>query len=144
MLQAIQILPQAHNVTAALSLYYKEIGFENPQEIVAQPQPAPPDPKMLDIQLKGQVAEMQNKIDQMDLALKAEKLNTEKMKVAIKAQELNVKQSQANAERMQMIGDAKKNMAEASIKHKMANIAEKKVAVEEKKVEVMKQQGNSE
>ncbi len=144
MMQAMQTIPGAHNLPAALMLYYKEIGFENPEQIVAQPSPPPPDPKMMEVQLKGQVAEMQNKIDQMDIALKAEKLNTEKMKVAIKAQELSIKKSQSEAAKMKMIGDAKKDLAEASIKHKMANVAAKKVEVEEKKVEVMKQKGNSE
>lgn len=46
LLQTIQVAPNAANVPEILKTYYKEIGFDNPERYVVQPQPpAPPPPE---------------------------------------------------------------------------------------------------
>lgn len=106
MLQTITNLPQAHNIPVALSEVYRQLGFENAEQYVAQPQPAPPDPKMMELQLKAALAPKELELEQLKVELAKLKLLLEERKVQIAEQDLGVKAMDSQTRTSKAIVDA--------------------------------------
>lgn len=138
LIEAMQVFGQVTNQQVAALRYFSDLGYEAPEELIAQPQPQQPDSKVMKVQLDEKLGVMKNKIAEMQVQLIAAKLENERNKLGLKAKEVSIKEQESDEKQMKMRADAMKDQAEASIKQQMANVADKKVQVDMAKVHAMK------
>lgn len=80
---------QALNIPEVVKYMFAEMQITNPA-LIAPPQAAPPDPKLLKVQLDEQKAGMKHQIDQQKIQLGLMKAENDKMKTAIDAAGLQI------------------------------------------------------
>ena len=122
---------------------FKDMQIERPEELIAQPQPQQPDPKMIELQMKQQVAMAKLELDQIKEQREGMKLHIEMLKTEIKQQEARIKLQESDEKQQVMVARSHKDQQEANVKERMATVAEEKVDVERQRLDIMaKQQRN--
>lgn len=122
---------------------FKDMQIERPEELILPPQPPQPDPKMIELQMKQQVAMAKLELDKIKEQREGMKLHIEMLQTQIKEQELRVKQQESDEKQRMMVAKSHKDQQEANVKERMATVAEDKVDVERERLELMaKQQRN--
>ena len=141
----IQALEQMMQTPAAQVLNMAEVTkqilfdlqIENAEQLIAPPQPPPPDPKMMEIQMKQELGRAKIELETAREQREGVKLELEMLKIQIKQNEALIKQQESDEKQMQMIARAKKDIQEASVKERMTRVAEDKVEVERERLELM-------
>ena len=109
---------QACNIQEALTVFFNTLDFPNADQLVAQPKPPQPDPKLMDVQLKAQLAQKDQEIqqlkEQIKLTLGNRKLDLEQQKVNIKATEVGAKTKHMQAQTAKTIVDAHKDALQSA------------------------------
>lgn len=113
---ATQLAP-GMNIQENLRELYKGMEFDEPDRFVAQPQPPPPDPKMLKVQLDAKNAEANNQLQQQKLMVEAqhkadrnelERLKQENSNLMAQATVMSM-----DAQKQQAYAQAKKTLEES-------------------------------
>ena len=147
-LQAVEQMLQSPlvnviNLPAVAIRIFKDLQLENPEELIAPPQPAQPDPKMLELQMKQQIAQQKHELDQIREQREGMKLHIDMLNTQIKQKELQMAQQESDEKQRMMLAKAHKDQQEANVKERMADVAEDKVEVERERLALMaKQQRN--
>lgn len=128
------------NLPALAMRIFKELQIDNPQELIAPPQPPKQDPKEIEIQLKHQIATAKLQLEQTKEQREQVKLEIEMMKTNIKQQEATIKQQESAEKQKLMLSKAYKDQQEAAVKDRMATVAEDKVEIEHARLELMDKQ----
>jgi len=144
-LQALEQLMQTPlanviNPQAMVMRIFKDLQIENPQELIAQPQPQQPDPKMIDVQLKHQRDMLQLQLDQVKEQRAGMETQIEMLKARVKADEMMIAHQESGDKQQMMLAKGHKDQQEADIKERMARVAEQKVNIDGRKLELMAQQ----
>lgn len=132
------------NLPALAIRILKGLQIDKPEELL-QPPPKepPPDPKMIELQMKQEVAMAKLQLDQVREQREGMKLHIEMLNTQIKEQELRVTQQESDEKQKMMLARSHKDQQEASVKERMARVAEEKVDVERQRLALMaKQQRN--
>lgn len=136
-------LANALNVPALAMRILKGLQIDKPEELIAPPQPAPPDPKMLELQLKEKIAAGKQELDQVREQREGIKTHIEMLKAQLKQKEYEMSLQESDDRQREMTAKAHKDQQEAAVKDRMATVAEDKVEVERARLELMaKQQRN--
>lgn len=131
------------NLQALALRILTDLQVEKPEELIAQPQPQQPDPKMIEMQQKHQIAQEKLKLDQTREHRESVKLEIEMMKTKIKQHEAVLAQQESDEKQQMMVARANKDNQEASVKQRLAKVAEDKVNIEYERLELLaKQQRN--
>lgn len=133
-------LAQVLNLPAMAQRIFKDLQIERPEELIAPPQPQQPDPKMLELQMKQQIATAKIQLDQIKEQREGMKLHIEMLNTQIKEQEMKIKQNESDEKQRTMISRANKDQQEANVKERMATVAENKVEVERERLKLMENQ----
>jgi hypothetical protein len=111
------------NLQEQLTKFYTELDFPDAASMVSQPQPPPPNPQLLKVQLDAQNSEKDHQIEQLKLQLQAEKLKHEEMKIGLKAQDTSNKTMESKARVAKTIADTQSNAVESKA-HVAKNIVD--------------------
>jgi hypothetical protein len=130
----------ALNMQAMLLEMFKGMQIPNAQNLITQPQPQQPDPKMIAIQQKAQSDQMHAQIKQMELQLSAKALEIEQLKAQDKQMNTQIKVHESVAKQQKMTADAAKDVATTSIQHKQLGIQQYQAETDRERVHVMAQQ----
>lgn len=147
-LQALQQLMQTPlmnilNPQALAKRIFKDLQIERPEELILQPQPQQPDSKMMEVQMKHDVAMQKIELDKLKEQREGMKLHIQMLDTQVKEQEMKMKQQESDERQRVMIARSNKDQQEADVKQRMAKVAEDKVEVERERLELMaKQQRN--
>lgn len=142
LIEGIQVFGPVTNMKEAATRFWTQMQFDSPEKLVAEPQPQA-DPKMVEIQLKQQIAAQKHQIDTQHNELEKHRAETERMKVMLKGQEVQMKVGESASKKAKMQADAHKDLAQAHIAQQQADTASRSVEVESQKVDVMRQQANN-
>lgn len=148
-LQALQQLMQTPlmnvlNPQAMAMRIFKDLQIVNPEELIAQPQPQQPDPKMVELQMKQQVQMAKLDLEKQKGEREQVLIQIETMKTQIKQMEAQIRASESDERQRMMIAKSHKDQQEANVKERMANVAEDKVEVERERLELMARQQRNE
>lgn len=129
------------NIPEALKTVFEGLQFTNAEQLVNQPQPPPPDPKMVKLQLDSKKQDDKVEMDHLKLELQQRKQENEELKTKIQAFEAQTHARQAQIQDKVMtatvlkdhIKDHKSNVVD----HRLAKVAEDKVNVDREKLVVM-------
>lgn len=110
--------------------------IESPEALIAPPSPPQPDPKMLELQLKKQVAEGKMQLEQIKEQREGMKLHIDMLNTQIKEKEFRVVQQESDEKQRMMTAKSHKDQQEADVKKRMATVAEDKVQVERQRLEL--------
>jgi len=124
------------NPQALAMRIFKDMQIERPEELIAQPSPPPPDPKMMELQLKQQVAEARISLDRIREEREGMRLHIDMLGTQIKQQELLIAQQESDEKQKMMLARSHKDQQEANVKNRMATVAEDKVNVERQRLEL--------
>ena len=136
---------QGVNVPAILLRYFKELEIDKYEELVIPPeqQQKPPDPKMIDIQLKHQremakleLAKVAEDRARQELQIKALKTQIERMETQLKVQESSAKIGKMQA-------DAAKDRIETSLALKQVQQQDEKLDIERDRIRVMEKSADN-
>lgn len=128
------------NPQALAQRILKDLQIDNPQELIVQPQPPQPDPKMQEVQLKHQREMMKIELDKTKEEREQLKLQLEMLKTHIKENEMLIKERESSEKQQMMLAKAHKDQQEADVKKELADVARNKVEVERDRVELMAKQ----
>lgn len=128
------------NVPALAMRILKGLQIDKPEELIAPSQPAPPDPKMLELQLKQHIAEGKQNLDQIKEQREGIKTHIEMLKAQLKQKEYEMTLQESDDRQREMTAKAHKDQQEANVKDRMATVAEQKVGVERARLELMAKQ----
>jgi len=137
LIEAVQVFGPVTNIKEAALRYYTDMQFDAPEKLIQEQQQGP-DPKMLEIQLKAQIADQKSKIDQMALQLEAAKLEAQKQKLQMQGQQIMIKANETGARVAKMHADARKDLAIAGIQKQQANTASRVADIKEKELHIKK------
>ncbi len=118
----------------------KGLQIDNPEELIAQPSPPPPDPKMMELQLKDKIATGKHELDQIKEQREGIKTHIEMLKAQLKQKEYEMTLQESDDRQREMTAKAHKDQQEANVKDRMATVAEDKVGVERARLELMAKQ----
>lgn len=147
-LQAIEQLMQTPlmnvlNPQAMAMRIFKDLQIDNPQELIAPPQPPQPDPKMIELQMKQQIGMAKLDLEKAKGQREEVLIQIETMKTQIKQMEAQIRAQESDERQRMMIAKSHKDQQEANVKERMATVAEDKVDLEHERLELMaKQQRN--
>lgn len=147
-LQALEQMMQSPlanvlNLPAMAMRIFKDLQIDRPEELIMPPSPPPPDPKMIELQMKQQLGMARLELDKTKEQREGVKLEIEAMKTQIKQMEAMIRQQESDERQRMMISRAHKDQQEANVKERLATVAEDKVEVERERLEFMaKQQRN--
>ena len=122
------------NIPALAIRILKGLQIDNPEELIAPPQPAPPDPKMMELELKKHIAEGKMQLDQIREQREGMQLHIEMLKTQIKEKELQVMQQESDEKQRMMLAKAHKDQQEANVKSRMADVAERKLDIDHQRL----------
>lgn len=128
------------NVPALAMRILKGLQIDKPEELIAPPQPQAPDPKMVELQMKQQIATAKLELDQIKEQREGLKTHIEMLKAQLKQQEFQVVLQESDDKQREMTAKAHKDQQEANVKDRMARVAEDKVEIERARVELMAKQ----
>ena len=149
-LQALQQLMQTPlanilNMPAMAARIFKDLQIERPEELIMPPpKEPPPDPKMIELQMKQQIATAKLELDRIREEREGMKLHIEMLGTQIKQQELQLVQQESDEKQKMMLARSHKDQQEANVKERMAKVAEDKVEVERQRLALMARQQTSE
>lgn len=122
-----------------------DMQIERPEELIAPPpKEPPPDPKMIELQMKQQIATAKLELDQVKEQREGMKLHIEMLKTQIKENEMQIKAQESDEKQRVMVARSNKDQQEANVKERMATVAEEKVDVERQRLELMSRQQKKE
>lgn len=140
--EGMQVFGMATNLQEAALRYYTDAGFTDPEKLV-QVQQQQPDPKLIEVQMKAQLAEKEHELNMMQLQLQAQK---QQFDMQLKEVQLGIKSGQAHAKAIESGAKVKKLEADAvmsygtlEVQQEQLDINREKVQVEQNKVDAMKQ-----
>ncbi len=128
------------NMPALAIRILKGLQIDRPEELIAPPQPPAPDPKMMELQLKQQIAQSKMELDQIREQREGMKLHIDMLNTQIKEKEFQVVQQESDEKQRMMLAKSHKDQQEANVKERMAKVAEDKVEVERARLELMARQ----
>lgn len=123
---------------------FKDMQIENPEELIAAPQQPAPDPKMIELQMKQEIALAKLELDKTREQREGASLELEKLKTKIKEQEAIMRFNESDEKQRMMVARANKDQQESNVKERMAKVAEDKVEVERERLELMAKQQRDE
>ncbi len=132
------------NIPALAIRILKGLQIDNPEELIAPPQPAQPDPKMAEIELKKQIAEGKHQLEQIREQREGMKLHIDMLNTQIKQKQLEIVSNESDEKQRMMVAKSHKDQQEANVKERMATVAEDKVEVERERLEIMARQQRNE
>ena len=144
-LQALEQMMQSPlanvlNLPAMAARIFKDLQIERPEELINPPAPPQPDPKMIELQMKQQIAQQKLELEKNKEEREQVKLEIELLKTQIKRNEALIVQQESDEKQRMMIARSKKDEQEAAVKERMATVAEDKVDVERKRLELLAKQ----
>ncbi len=122
------------NIPALAIRILKGLQIDNPEELIAPPQPPAPDPKMMELELKKQIAEGKMQLDQIREQREGMQLHIEMLKTQIKEKELQVMEQESDEKQRMMLAKAHKDQQEANVKSRMADVAERKLDIDHQRL----------
>ena len=125
------------NIPALAMRILKGLQIDSPEELIAPPQPAPPDPKMMELELKKQVATAKIELDQIREQREGMKLHIDMLNTQIKEKELQIVAQESDEKQRMMIARSNKDQQEANVKERLATVAEDKVKLEDRRINIM-------
>jgi hypothetical protein len=148
-LQAIEQLMQTPlmnvlNPHAMAMRIFKDLQIDNPQELIAPPQPQQPDPKMIELQMKQQVNMAKLDLEKAKGQREEVLIQIETMKTQIKQMEAQIRAQESDERQRMMVAKSHKDQQEANVKDRMAKVAEDKVELEHERLELMAEQQRNE
>lgn len=148
-LQALQQLMQTPlmnvlNPQAMAMRIFKDLQVINPEELIAQPQPQQPDPKMVELQMKQQVQMSKLDLEKQKGEREQVLIQIETMKTQIKQMEAQIRANESDERQRMMVAKSHKDQQEANVKERMAQVAEDKVDIEHERLELMARQQRNE
>jgi len=148
-LQALEQLMQTPimgvlNPQAMAMRIFKDLQIDNPQELIAPPQPPQPDPKMVEMQMKQQVQMAKLELEKARGQREEVMIQIETMKTQIKQMEAQIRAQESDERQRMMIAKSYKDHQEASVKKRLAQVAEDKVELEHERLELMSRQQKNE
>lgn len=125
------------NVQALAIRILKGLQIDNPEELIAPP-PAnpPPDPKMMELQLKQQIADGKHQLEQIREQREGMKLHMDMLNTQIKQKQMDIVAAESDDKQRMMLAKSHKDQQEADVKDRMATVAEDKVQVERQRLEL--------
>lgn len=114
----------------------KGLQIESPEELIAPPQPPAPDPKMAELELKKQIAEGKQQLEQIREQREGMKLHMDMLNTQIKQKQLEIVSNESDEKQRMMVAKSHKDQQEANVKDRMATVAEDKVQVERQRLEL--------
>lgn len=133
-------LASALNIPALALRILTDLQIDNPQQLIQTPQPPPPDPKMMEVQMKHQVDMAKIQISQLEEQRAGIMAHNEAIKTKIKENELLLKQQESHARKMEIMAKAHKDQKEADVKDRLATVAEQNVEIERDRVAILAMQ----
>lgn len=123
---------------------FKDMQIENPEALImSPPKDPPPDPKMVELQMKQEIALAKLELDKIKEQREGMATHIEMLKTQIKQNEALIKAQESDEKQRMMVARSHKDQQEANVKERMATVAEEKVDVERQRLELMaKQQRN--
>lgn len=119
----------------------KGLQIDNPESLMAPPpKDPPPDPKMLELQLKQQIAEGKMQLEQIREQREGMKLHIDMLNTQIKEKQFQIVSQESDEKQKMMLARSHKDQQEANVKERMAKVAEDKVEVERARLELMARQ----
>lgn len=148
-LQALEQLMQTPlmnilNPQAMAMRIFNDLQIDRPEELIAQPQPQQPDPKMIEMQMKQQINMAKLDLEKQKGEREQVLIQIETLKTQIKHMETQIRASESEERQRMMIAKSHKDQQEANVKERMANVAEDKVEVERERLELMARQQRNE
>lgn len=143
MLQFMQMSPNTLDPAQAAKMYFTDLQFPNVDMLVAKPQPVPPDPKMIEVQMKAEIADKDHQIDQLKVQLAQDKLQLEALKVANKGREIDIKEKAQEVNKAKMIVDAHKENTDAHNQQRLTDIEEFNAETERQRIHVLEKQSRN-
>ncbi len=128
------------NPTELAKRIFKDMQIERPEELIAQPQPPAPDPKMEAVKMKNEIDKGKLQLDQLKEQRSGMETHIEMLKVQIKDQELQLMKDESFDKRMMMVAKSHKDQQEADVKDRLARVAEESVDVKRQQLELMDKQ----
>lgn len=128
------------NVPVLALRILKGLQIDKPEELIQQPSPPPPDPKMIEAQTKQQVAQSNIQLDQIKEQREGVKVHIEMLKAQLKQKELEMSLMESDDRQREMTAKANKDQQEANVKDRMATVAEQKIGIEHERLALMAKQ----
>ena len=125
------------NIPALAIRILKGLQIDKPEELIAPPQEPAPDPKMMELELKKQIAEGKMQLDQIREQREGMKLHIDMLNTQIKEKEFQIASQESDEKQRMMLARAHKDQQEANVKERMATVAEDKVEVERDRLALM-------
>ena len=132
------------NPQAMAMRIFNDLQIDRPEELIAQPQPAPPDPKMMELQMKQQIGMAKLDLEKARGQREEVQIQIDMMKTQIKEMEAQIRAQESDERQRMMIAKSHKDQQEANVKERMATVAEDKVEVERERLEIMARQQRNE
>ena len=133
-------LVQVLNLPEMATRILKGLQIDRPEELIIQPQPQAPDPKMIELQMKQQIAMAKLELDRIKEQREGIKTHIEMLNAQLKQQEFHVVRQESDEKQKMMLARSHKDQQEANVKERMATVAEEKVNVERQRLELMARQ----
>ncbi len=143
MIQFLQTSPGAINPQEAARRFFTDLQFPNVDALIAKPQPAPPDPKLLEVQLKAQMAPQELKLEHIKQQIAAQKVQDAQAKTAIKQQEFFVKANESKIKSTKTIVDAHKESQDVLNQQKLTKIEAYNAETERQRVNILANQSRN-
>ncbi len=148
-LQALEQLMQTPlmnvlNPVALATRIFKDLQIDRPEELIAQPQPPQPDPKMIELQMKQQINMAKLDLEKQKGEREQVLIQIETLKTQIKQMEAQIRAQESDERQRMMLSKSHKDQQEANVKERMATVAEDKVEVERERLELMAKQQRDE
>lgn len=124
------------NVPELAKRILEGLQIENPDALIAPPQPAPPDPKMMELELKSKIAEGKMQLEQIREQREGMKLHIDMLNTQIKEKQFQIVAAESDEKQRMMLARSHKDQQEANVKDRMATVAEDKVQVERQRLEL--------
>ena len=124
------------NIQALAMRILKGLQIDKPEELIAPPQQPAPDPKMMELELKKQIAEGKHQLEQIKEQREGMKLHIDMLNTQIKQKQLQVVEQESDEKQRMMVAKSHKDQQEANVKDRMATVAEDKVQVERQRLEL--------
>jgi len=124
------------NIPALAIRILKGLQIDSPEELIAPPQPAPPDPKMAELELKKSIAEGKMQLEQIREQREGMKLHIDMLNTQIKEKQFQIVAAESDEKQRMMVAKSHKDQQEANVKDRMATVAEDKVQVERQRLEL--------
>ncbi len=136
--EGMQVFGPVTNLKEAATLYYTDAGFPSPETLVQEQQSAP-DPKLIEIQMKAQIADKQHQLDMMSLQLQSQKQQFDQYKnqaqFEVKSGLAHVKAIESGAKVKKLEGDAASDYGHMSIEQQQIDINKAKLEIDNKKAD---------